>query len=75
MVDGPRTSESEQEFTDRFRLAFVSRWGESRASDAATTIERFARAAWSVDRHVFSPSEFPAFYLHGPERDTDGEPS
>lgn len=72
MMDGPLPSESEQEFTDRFRTAFVSRWGESHARAAATTIERFAHAAWSVERHNFSPDEFPGFYLHGPERDGNG---
>ncbi len=75
MVDGPRPSESEQEFTDRFRSAFVSRWGETRARAAAATIERFAHAVWSVDQHVLSPEDFPAFYLHGSRHHTDGASS
>ncbi|MDP6821679.1 MAG: hypothetical protein QF554_00085 [Dehalococcoidia bacterium] len=67
MVDGPFPSESEQEFSDRFRAAFVTRWGEERASASSATVARFARAAWSVGQHSFSTDDFPAFYLQVPQ--------
>ena len=67
MLDGPFPSESEQEFTDRFRSAFVERWGEERASAAAATINRSAHAVWSVGQLNFSSDEFPAFYLADPQ--------
>lgn len=66
MLDGPFPLESEQEFTDRFRSAFASRWGEERASVAAATIKRYAHAVWSVGQFSFSSDEFPAFYLADP---------
>ena len=68
MLDGPFLSESEGDFTERFRSAFVSRWGEERAGVAAATINNYAHAAWSVGRLSFSSDEFPAFYLSGPEQ-------
>jgi len=71
MVDGPFPSESEQDFSNRYRAAFAARWGEGRAAAADITIARFAHAAWSVGQHGFSTDDFPAFYLPVPQGDPD----